>query len=356
MFILIEDNTGPHDTVPTPQVLTLVAERVASGHTQNIEMASKNNFKAPPAMTDGLSYKDWVKELEIWSRFTEMNKNKQGGALFLTLEGKPRRTVLDEVTADQIDSADGVKHITKVLDALFLKDKSQMGFQAYDEFIKFRRTGNTPISDFLVDFNLKYNTIKSYDMTLPDGVLAYTLLTCANLSDEQARVCTATVHNLTYDDMRKQIERVCVSLPTESVQRKDTSVIEPQFYHEETSYDNEYDYEYDNDSQDICETEEGYNTPNDTYYTAPSTYNRGKYSYPKGNFTNQKPYPSKLNPPDEFGKPTPCRYCHSVYHWIDKCPDAPKGSRFTRPGRGYARPGRGYARGRGNRGGFGKPL
>ena len=42
-------------------------------------------------------------------------------------------------------------------------------------------------------------------MDLPEGVLAYYLLSCANLSDEQTALCRATCMDLTYDDMKKQI-------------------------------------------------------------------------------------------------------------------------------------------------------
>ena len=45
-------------------------------------------------------------------------------------------------------------------------------------------------------------------MDLQEGVLAYYLLSCANLSDEQTALCRATCMDLTYDDMKKQIERV----------------------------------------------------------------------------------------------------------------------------------------------------
>ena len=41
--------------------------------------------------------------------------------------------------------------------------------------------------------------------------LDYYLLSCANLSDEQTVLCSATCMNHTYDDMKKQIEQVSTS-------------------------------------------------------------------------------------------------------------------------------------------------
>ena len=55
------------------------------------------NFKAPPAMRDDLPYSEWKKELKIWCDFTDVDKKKQGGALFLTLSGKARQSVLSEI-------------------------------------------------------------------------------------------------------------------------------------------------------------------------------------------------------------------------------------------------------------------
>ena len=46
-----------------------------------------NNYKSPPVIKEGLLYSEWKKELAIWSDFTDLEKKKQGGALFLTLTG-----------------------------------------------------------------------------------------------------------------------------------------------------------------------------------------------------------------------------------------------------------------------------
>ena len=47
------------------------------------------------------------------------------------------------------------------------------------------------IKDFMVEFNLRLCMIRFHAMDLPEGVLAYYLLGCANLSDEQTARCRA---------------------------------------------------------------------------------------------------------------------------------------------------------------------
>ena len=167
-----------------------------------------NNNKQPPPMRDDLPYSDWKQELDIWSDFTDLADNKKGGALFLTLTGKARAAVLSGVERDKIKSNDGIKEIVKCLDELFELDKSQSAFAAFDEFTQYRRPRDCKIEDFIVEFNLRNNKLKTHAMDLPEGVLAYYLLKCANLPDDQANICKATCSDLTYKNMRQQIEKV----------------------------------------------------------------------------------------------------------------------------------------------------
>ena len=67
-------------------------------------------------MRDDLSYDAWKKEL-VWSDFTDLDANRKGGALFLTLQGKAREAVLSGVDRTKIKSDKGVEEIT----AIFVK-------------------------------------------------------------------------------------------------------------------------------------------------------------------------------------------------------------------------------------------
>ena len=182
------------------------------------------SYKNPPEMREDLLYEDWKKELTIWCGFTDLDKKKQGPALFLTLKGKARESVLAEIKPELLQSDNGVKVITEALDKLYAQNKSESAFAAFDNFIKFKRPNNMQIKDYVIEFNLRLSKINSHDMKLPDGVLAYYLLECANLTTEQTSLCRATCQNLTYADMKAQIERVSVaSTPAEQLK------VEPQF-------------------------------------------------------------------------------------------------------------------------------
>lgn len=331
------------------------------------------HFKAPPPMQDDLSYADWKKEIAIWRTFTEMDAKRQGAAIFLTLTGKARETVRSDVDEKQLSADDGVDKLITSLDAIFKKDETQTAFSAFDDFIKYRRSTHMKIGDYIAEFNLKYNKIKLNAMTLPEGVLAYTLLTCANLSDEQQQLCRATVANLTYIDMKKTIEKVVNSIGSDEGKIKDYALYAQYEQSDFTDYSQDVYHTYDPTSQyelseEINEDIDGAQAEfaENTYYAQYNNYrgrgynqanrprgysprdNRGRdYSRPNMRGTNTNQNRPALNPVDQYGKPMPCNFCHSVYHWIDKCPHAPetvqsgRGRAWSSRGRSFRRPGYG---------------
>ena len=168
-------------------------------------------LKSPPLMGENISYPEWKTEIELWSDITELPKSKQGGALYFTLQGDARNTVRARVEKEVISSDTGLTKIIETLDDLYLKDQHQAGFNAYESFTSYRRPKNTSIKDYIIQFNLRYSAIKTYKMTLPEGVLAYNLLIGANLTADQQQLCRATVADMTYEEMKKTIEKVAVS-------------------------------------------------------------------------------------------------------------------------------------------------
>ena len=62
-------------------------------------MASKD-FKAPPALSDNISYTTWKKELKIWEAFTSIEKAKQGlmkDSVLTTKELQQYRTLIGQI-------------------------------------------------------------------------------------------------------------------------------------------------------------------------------------------------------------------------------------------------------------------
>ena len=310
------------------------------------------SYKNPPEMRDDLLYVDWKRELAIWTDFTDLDKNKQGPAVFLTLKGKARETVLADIDITKLKGDDGVKCITDVLDSLYVKNAADSAFSSFDNFITFKRPASMSIKDYLIEFNLRLKKVQSHKMELPEGIQAYYLLYCANLTAEQTSLCRATCSNLTFKDMKEQIERVS-PVP----EKRDTSNLKVEFLTSTPGEEVPGGARYDNipadDHDGADETQlydDGYQDFScaDTYFNKPGF--RPQYRQSRG---GNRGAGRARNRPDEFGNPTECRYCKSVCHWIEDCPHAPD---FVRgASRDYRRGGT-NARGHdGYRGGYGRP-
>ena len=135
-------------------------------------MASQQQLKTPPVLVDEDGYGEWLNDVKIWQLFTDLEKKKQGPALYLTLTGRARECVR-ELTPEVIGGDDGVKKIIEKLDKLFMKDQNTRAYLAFKEFYDYRRPAGVSITDFIVRFEYLYHKLKQFDMKLPEGVQAF---------------------------------------------------------------------------------------------------------------------------------------------------------------------------------------
>ena len=297
-----------------------------------------STFKAPPRKSEDITYANWKKEIDIWSFQSSLDADKKGSALFLSLEGKARQTVLAELETTAINHADGIKNILTVLDKFYKKDSTNAAGAAFNDFIDYKRDKDVSLEDFLIEFNLKYHRMENSDMKLPTGVLAGFLLRCCNLDAKKEEVCRAACPNWTYDDMKETIENVGVSCPSSTNFKEENALIKfsatdrsipsssqiPDLSKLQIKQEPAFVAEADVDS---CSEEEvlyGYNRNfNQRANNSRRQYygNQGSKDNVKKNFRQ-----SQFNPPDPStpGLSKVCEYCRSVCHLVAKCPDCPE--------------------------------
>ena len=293
-----------------------------------------NKVKNPPEMRKDLLYRDWKRELDIWSDFTDLPKTKQGPAVFLSLTGKARESVLAAVTPADMKKEDEVKTVTEALDKLYLKNDAESSFSVFDSFIKFKRPSSMTIEDYCIEFNIKLKQLTSYKMELPDGVIAYFLLLCANLTPEQTALCRATCAKLDYESMKVQLERVTMTSNSKlnSATQNPSSGLNVEFPAESFDYYEEqpsYTYENFDECEELDQAEHHEDFAQDGAADHEAYFNQRGASSSRGH--NERP---AANRPDQHGNPSQCRHCGSIYHWVDACP---KLRRFPRGTFGYLR-------------------
>ena len=101
----------------------------------------------------------------------------------------------------------GVENLIKALDNLYLKDRDYSAYELYETFEKSKHPPSMTINKYIIEFECLYHKIISYDMGLPDGVLAYKFLNNANISEHHSWY-GATLTELKYNTMKEQLKKV----------------------------------------------------------------------------------------------------------------------------------------------------
>ena len=266
------------------------------------------NIKTPPSLSKCSSYETWLKEIKIWQTFTELDIKKQGPAIFLTLEGRAREAVL-ELEVDKISDAAGVSNIIAKLDTLFLKDKTQSAFEAYDSFERFRRPKDMSMTDYINEFERLKAKIESYKSSLSTDVLAYRLLKSANLSETHEQLAKATISELTYECMKTQLKKIFGDVSQEKSSGNDLGAVKQEPLFNDADMQDSY-YGYGN---------KGGRQPNYWRKNKQATWNNKKpqeRAFPKDKEKKGR------NPLKKNGEISRCVICDSFNHWASNCPDA----------------------------------
>lgn len=255
-------------------------------------------------------YEDWKKELRIWEVTNQalgVDKIVQAGTLFHSLMKTPRDTVRSELTEEEITHKDGVKNIIKVLDYFYLGNKTQNAFNVIDDLMSFKCTPDLSLEDFIIQFQLKVNKVKSSGTILSDEILGYALLKAANLPKDKYDMVKLTCNELTYKDVKSQIEKI--GLSKSKLVNKDNPLnvkVEQCFCSNLGANKSPRGNQWSDSSSD----------EDDNKATA---YYAGRKNQSGSDASKQY----KVNPTDQFGHVRACAFCKCHYHWLQDCPYAP---------------------------------
>ena len=283
-----------------------------------------SNFKkTPPIFSKSSSYEDYKKLLGLWTRFTSLDKNEQGTAVLLSLEGKAQEAVL-ELETDIITGEDGVAKIIERLDKIYLQDTLIKKYEALDNFENYRRPPDVSVSEYILEFDKRYLKTKNLGTQMSDDLLAYRLLRNANLGDQYTKLVKAT-SKLEYEVMKQQLK----NLFSDATSASGNSDFEPlipasggiKFKEEVDTYLSHHDsLDHDHVLYTSSKTpswkraNDGGSASGKSQGVGQSQQNSGKKSKP------QKKIQGK-NPLNSNGEITRCHFCQSIYHYQPDCPD-----------------------------------
>ena len=294
-------------------------------------MATASN-KTPPLFNKSKSYSDWVRLVNLWTKFTDLEPTRQGPALVMSLEGKALDTIL-ELDDKDISHKDGVTLIINKLNKLYKKDKLNKKFQDLEKFENYKRSSETPMQQFLADFDQAHNKLKRHGITICNDLLGFKLLKAANLSSHHEQLIKATINEVSYECIITKIKSIfsndsenklhpdkknltlnqnlpsipkIILLMTMNMTMKVSTMLGIHSIHS---------------------PERSRRTTR--FKPQISTYHNQKYqrqNHPSKTSTNwrnnQQLKTSKgKNPQQQNGQPTRCKICGSINHWASQCPD-----------------------------------
>ena len=273
------------------------------------------SFKVPPKLDNESKYETWKKDVKLWCALTDLTKHKQALAVHLNLSGRAR-LASSELTIEELSAENGISILIAKLDKLFLADKGRRQFGAFNDLYKLRRRDDATVKQFIVDFEHEYYCFKQEDMSLPDSVIAFMLLSSCNLLDTDVHLVMSALSEVTYDNMKAIILRIFGSNIHNSYSSSslgsDQMIIktEPAFVNVE--HNSEIFYNYGN------RRGRGRGGPRGRGGFRGA---RGRGLASEANVEHPKTT-RKMNPKNRDGSISRCLICDSKFHWARDCPDA----------------------------------
>ena len=260
-----------------------------------------------PVYKKGKSYEVYRNQVLLWREVTEVDKEKQGIFIYLSLpddaESKIKERVLDELTIEDLKKSDGLDKLIEIFDKHLKKDDIEDEWSKYNIFDDFSRSDELGIDDYVSEFDSLYNKLKNCKIVIPPQILAFRLLKKANISKDEALL---VMSGLDYADKPKMYDQAKKSL--KKFKGDGAAGV----------------------SGRSCESD--VLVARGTRYVPPMFRNSSRQSTPQSQYTPQSQSarwskPSVMrNRAGLDGRTMRCRGCDSVAHLIRDCPHVPKTS------------------------------
>ena len=152
----------------------------------------------PSFISETKSLETYSKDLKIWALLTSVANEKQALMVFHYLDGDPsgiKEKVDVQIEEETLQSEDGLNKLLEFFETIYKKDSLADGFEKYISFEKFRRSANTPVQEFISEWNISYQKAVNIGGSLSsDKVLAFKLLDASNLDNIQRNLVLTGVN------------------------------------------------------------------------------------------------------------------------------------------------------------------
>ena len=250
------------------------------------------SYNTPPSLGPDTIYETWKNELEISKLVTNVKPEKQALAVTLSLTGQAKAKAL-EIDVAQLNTEDGMNILLTALDTLFLQDEVDLAYNAYSDFERLKKEEKMSMSDFIIEYERRYNICRKYKMEYPDSVLAFKLLDNASLSVKERQLVLTAASDRKFSSMKSALKRIFGNSSTATTA-------------------NEIKIKEEKEELLLVKT---------------SKHQKNHFRYQQTGSKHKTTEQRGTNPFDRNGRRTKCAICGSVFHWAKDCPHKHKKTR-----------------------------
>lgn len=272
---------------------------------------------APPAFKSGeKSFERWRTEVELWEAITDLPAEKRGIAVALSIPENEliRQQVMEEMEKADLSKADGLEALLNFMELKLGKDDIQDCLDKYEDFKYCKRTSGQKVTDYIVDFEQKYNRILKKKIILPQEILCFELIGNACLEKAEKLLVLSGIDfdkkTTLFDQAKRALRKFKGDLCTEA--STNSLKLEPVF-------------------ESTCKEE-----CNATWHQRGGRgYGRGHgwqgkrpgFHYKGGNHSNAPGSNRPINPLSGNGARLTCHSCGSYRHLVAECPHSYENSK-----------------------------
>ena len=238
-------------------------------------------YETPPELA-GKDYETWKKEVSLWQSITDLPAEKQAVAITLSLSGQYTE-VATSINSELLKANIGVEILVRELDKHFKRESIDESYECYREFEHYVRNHYVSMSEYVHEFERRYNKLKKQGMAYPDKILGCKLLEMSNIEPQDKQMVLSAVSSIEFAGFNSGIKRICGSfggINSLTGQLGDSDTIK-----------------------------------HEAFVSSDSGSRPNKRKIIIGG--------KKVNPKGKDGKIMRCKICDSIYHWVRECPDNP---------------------------------
>ena len=149
------------------------------------------NTSPPSFVSDMKTYEEYREDLQRWSRITSVEKKLQAEVIVYSLDGHPshiKDKIVTKIGKNLVGAEDGIKQLTEFLDSIYGKDGMADIWERYKAFSTNSRKPTEDIVDFLPNWEMLYQKLKTSGCEYTDTILGLKLLEDAKLNDMDTKL------------------------------------------------------------------------------------------------------------------------------------------------------------------------